>query len=220
MKVGGNMPKKSVEKDALLAELDLHKEEFSALRQEILQLMESERQYLNLSIVAFGVGISVAPIILTEKTYIVLLLLPLVFHVLLSEMLKSMRSVALIASYLMKYLIPRVNVILDLLGRENHDIAALGWEYHTHEKWATPGEYVASSLTPSRHWIPILAVGGLIITYVVVIQNAGYIPSRGELWLIFINLALLIWAAVQNIVITRSANLKSHKTGKAKEGQK
>lgn len=56
--------------------------------------------------------------------------------------------------------IPRVNFILDLLGRENHDIAALGWEYHTHEKWATPGEYIASSLTPSRPLDPDSCGGG------------------------------------------------------------
>jgi hypothetical protein len=48
--------KKTVEKDVLLVELDLHKEEFKSLRQEILQLIESERQYLNLSLVAFGAG--------------------------------------------------------------------------------------------------------------------------------------------------------------------
>lgn len=203
--------KKPIEKDALLAELGLHKEEFSALRQEILQLMESERQYLNLSILAFGAVISLAPFISNQKTYVILLLLPLIFHVLLSEMLKSMRSVAFIASYLMTKLIPRVNDILDLLGRDSHNDVVLGWEYHTHEKWAAPGEFIASSLTPSRHWIPILAVGGLIITYAVAVQNAGYIPTKGEVLLIFINLALLIWAAIQNILITRSARHKMNR---------
>jgi hypothetical protein len=203
--------KKIIVKDALLAELGLHKEEFSALRQEILQLMDSERQYLNLSLVAFGAIIGLAPFISTQKTYIVLLIFPLVFHVLLSEMLKSMRSVGLIASYLMTTLIPRVNEILDLLGRERQDITTLGWETHTHEKWATPREFIASSLTPSRHWIPILAIGGLIITYALVVQNAGYTPSKGEMWLILLNLVLLIWAAIQNVLITRTARIKANR---------
>jgi hypothetical protein len=80
--------------EILLAELDLHKTEFSALREEILQLIDAERQYLNLSLVAIGAGLGLAPFILDQKAFIILLVFPLVFHVLLWEMLNSTKSVS------------------------------------------------------------------------------------------------------------------------------
>jgi hypothetical protein len=202
--------KESKDKEALLAELDFHKAEFSALRSEISQHFESERQYLNLSLVAFGAGIGLAPFLSSQKAYIILLLFPLVFHVLLWEMLKSVQSVNSISIYLMNILIPRVNELLDLLGREKQDVLALGWELHINFQAKKASGFIALSLTPSRHWIPILAVGGLVITYLVIVQDAGYTPSIGEILLVFLNLLLLIWAAIQNVLTMRSF---SHEAG-------
>jgi hypothetical protein len=207
------MGKEPKDKDVLLAELDLHKTEFSALRTEILQQIESERQYLNLSLVAFGVGIGLAPFLSNPKTYVILLLFPLVFHVLLWEMLKSVQLISMISNYLMNILIPRVNEILNLLGRENRNIDALGWELHINAQNKKVSKFIESSLTPTRHWIPVLAIGALVIAYLVIVQNAGYTPSIGELILVFVNLILLIWAAVQNVLTMRSVGTKARKTG-------
>ena len=198
--------KKSANKDVLLAELDLHKLEFSALRQEILELIESERQYLNLSLIAFGAGLGFAPMISEQKLYVILLLFPLVFHVLLWEMLKAVRSVSLISGYLVGTLIPRVNVILKTLGKEDNNAKVLDWEIYIATKHLMkPSDFLATSLTPTRHWIPILAVGALIITYALIARTAEYTASLGELSLIIINLLLLIWAAVQNLITTHEA---------------
>ena len=196
--------KKNLNTDGLLAELEIHKTEYSALRTEILQLMESERQYLNLSLVAFGAGLGLSPIITEQKVYVVLLLLPLVFHVLLWEMLVAVRSIGRIATYFITNLIPRINELLDRLGREAGTISALGWEIQTAGYKLNIPELVSLSLSPSRLWIPILSVGGLVAAYLVIIRNAGYIPSVGELALVIANLLLLIWAAVQNIKFLRS----------------
>ncbi|MCP4140393.1 MAG: hypothetical protein GY755_08910 [Chloroflexi bacterium] len=198
--------KKTIDKEALMAELDLHKTEFSALRSEILQLMDSERQYLNLSIVAFGAGLGLAPYISAQESYVVLLLFPLVFHVLLWEMLKSIQAIEYIADYLMQILVPRVNEILKELGSDEKDVVALGWEKHSTSKRLVKGPaFLTASLTPTRHWVPVLAVGAFLIAYALTIRNAGYFPSRGELVLMFLNLALLVWAALQNFFTSRAA---------------
>ena len=198
----------------LLAELDLHKTEFSALRDEILQLMESERQYLNLSLVAFGAGLGLSPFISSHETYVILLLLPFVFHVLLWEMLKSMHSVRELSNYLMTTLIPRVNEILTQLGRETQSPDALGWELYINSEYMNASRFIVSSLTPTRHWIPVLAIGGLVILYLIMVQDAGYTPSTGELVLVFTNLLLLIWAAIHNVLTLRRASNPSGKKGK------
>ena len=49
--------KASASQEGLLAELDVHKMEFSALRGEILYWLDAEKQHLNLSIVAIGATI-------------------------------------------------------------------------------------------------------------------------------------------------------------------
>lgn len=197
--------KKENEREALLAELDFHKTEFSALRQEILQLLDADRQYLNLSLVAISGGLALSPFIAEQKTFIILLLFPFVFHVILWEMLKSIRSVSRISKYLLESLIPRVNFILNTLGRADRSAQTLGWEAHiTSTSLLTRSEIISSALTPTRHWIPVLAVGILVITYLLVTQSYGYTPTINELLLIFINLILLIWAAIQNIIIARS----------------
>jgi hypothetical protein len=197
--------KKENEREALLAELDLHKIEFSTLRQEILQLIEAERQYLNLSLVAIGGGLGLFPYIAQQKVFVVLLLFPFIFHVLLWEMLKSMKSVSRISEYLVKSLIPRANTILNTLGRTDRSVQTLGWETHISSRsLLSRGEIISSALTPTRHWIPVLAVGGLVITYLLVIQSFGYTPTIGELSLVVVNLVLLIWAAIQNIMVAQS----------------
>lgn len=197
--------KKEYEREALLAELDMHKIEFSTLRQEILQLIESDRQYLYLSLVAIGAGVGLTPFIAQQKAFIILLLFPFVFHVLLWEMLKTIKSVSRISAYLLETLIPRVNYILNALGRTDQFAQTLGWEEHISKRQLlTKREIVSSAFTPTRHWIPVLAVGVLVITYLLVIQSYGYIPTKTDLVLVFVNLILLVWAAIQNIVITRN----------------
>ncbi len=191
-------------REVLLAELELHKTEFSGLRDEILHLMDAERQTLNMSLVAAGAGLSLSPFVLGPNTLVILLLFPLVFHVLLWEMLNAIRSTSRISSYLTGALIPRVNSILDELGSHRQGTMALGWETHIATLAMGKQELVLTSLTPTRHWMPILAVAGLLIAYAVAIRNIGYSPTPVEVGLILLNLVLLLWAAVQNIFTLRT----------------
>ncbi len=196
--------KKDSEQVALSAELDFHKTEFSTLREEILQLIEAERQCLNLSLVAIGGGLGLFSYITDQKLFFVLLLFPFIFHVLLWEMLHSIKSVSRISNYLVNRLVPRVNDILNTLGRKEPFPQTLGWEaYISSKSLLTRGEVISSALTPTRHWIPVLAVGGLVIAYLLIIRSEGYTPSISEFLLVVVNLVLLIWAAIQNIVVVR-----------------
>jgi|SRR5688500_7074520 len=195
-----------INKDALLAELDLHKTEFAALRQEILQLLDSERQYLYLSLVAFGAGLGLTPFIADQRAYTILLFFPLVFHVLLWEMLKSTESIGNIVIYFVTKLTPRVNSILLLLGRQGDAIDALGWEEYLHRRPLKISRLVALSFMPSRHWVPILSVGALLIVYALTIQSNNYTPSNEELGLVAINLLLLVWAGIYNVYSARTFN--------------
>jgi hypothetical protein len=201
-------PKKEVEinKEVLLAELDLHKTEFSSLRQEILQLLDAERQYLYLSLVAFGAGLGLTPFIANQDAYTILLFFPLVFHVLLWEMLKSTESIGHIAIYFVTKLTPRVNKILSLLGRSDDNMNALGWEEYVHTKPIKISRLVALSFMPSRHWVPILSVGALLVVYALTIQSSNHNPSRGELGLVAVNLLLLVWAGIYNVYLARDFN--------------
>jgi hypothetical protein len=194
----------SVNKEVLLAELDLHKVEFEGLRQGISQSLEAERQYLYLSLVAFGAGLGLAPYISDQKAYVILLIFPLVFHVLLWEMLKSIQSIGNMVTYLITTIIPRVNTILDVLGRETQEVRVWGWEEHLHSRPLRISRLITLSFTPTRHWIPILSVGALLIVYALMTQSNNYAPSNGELGLVAVNLFLLVWAGIQNVIMARS----------------
>ena len=193
----------SSRKEVLLTELDLHKTEYTALRDEILHNMDAEKQALNLSLVAAGAGISVLSFLDKQSLYTVMLLFPFVFHVILWEMLNSLKMVSRISGYLTTILIPRVNAILDELGDDRKGMLALGWEVHTTKETLSPAQLILTSLTPTRHWMPILAVAGLLAAYGVLANANNHVPSPTELVLVAINLVLLIWAAVQNVVTLR-----------------
>ncbi len=195
----------------LIEELNLHKTEFSAIRDEILHWIDGQKQYLNLSLVAIAAGLGFTPLISQQKAFIILLLFPLVFHVLLWEMLNSRRLLDQLSAYLVETLIPRVNTILDKLGDDREGTIALGWEFQvrTHS-YSTP-EKLLASLTPSLHWVPILAVGALIISYATLATNQGYTPSSGEIALFILNLVLLIFAAVRNAMAAREQSQQAYR---------
>ena len=194
-----------VGREVLLAELDLHKEEFSALRTEILQWLDTERLYLNMSLVAIGAALGVAPYVLEQRAFISLLLFPVVFHVLLWEMLSSMRTVSHLSSYLVDHLIPRVNAILDELGDDRKGTTVFGWEVEVRTRPLKTVDWVLASLAPTRHWVPILAVAALVISYIIVTSSYGHSPSVVEILLIAVNLLFLILAAMRNVAAARSA---------------
>jgi len=72
-------PRNSELRDALHAELAFHQAEFNALRSEIVQWLEAERQYLNLCLVAIAAGLGAFPFIVQQKAFVVLLLFPFIF---------------------------------------------------------------------------------------------------------------------------------------------
>jgi len=198
-------------RSVLLAELELHKAEFTLLREEILHSIDAERQALNLSIVAVGAGLGLAPYIMSQNALIILLLFPLVFHVILWEMLSSIREVSHISTYFIGTLIPRVNAILDELGDNRHNSIALGWEIHIATLPIKKRELLIKSLTPTRHWMPILAIAALLIAYSILASGANYSPPLSEIVLILLNLMLLVWAAIQNTMTASSSMQQANK---------
>ncbi len=194
-------------KEALLAELELHKAEFVALREEILHSIDADRQSLYLSLVAIGAGLGLTPFIAEQNSLVILLLFPLIFHIILWEMLSSIRTVSRISDYLTDKLIPRVNAILDELGNTGRTAEALGWEAHIATLPFRTLDLIVTALTPTRHWMPILAVAALIIAYVFASNAYGHSPSSYEIGLVILNLFLLVWAAVQN-TLTASTSMR------------
>ncbi|MBK9926932.1 MAG: hypothetical protein IPP66_16800 [Anaerolineales bacterium] len=197
--------KKENQREALLAELELHKMEFSVLKQEVLQLIESQRQYLNLCLVAIGAGLGLSSYVAKEDLLIVLLLFPFVFHILLWEMLKAWRSINWISRYLLETLIPRMNYIVNEIGSSEKQIRVLGWEAHISSfSFLTREERVLAVLAPSSHFIPVFAVGVLLIAFLLISNSYGHVLSRTELGLIIANLVMLVFASIQIISNNRS----------------
>lgn len=197
--------KKENQREVLLAELDLHKTEYNALRQEILQLKDAEKQYLNLCFVAIGAGLGLSSFIVKEDLLIILLLFPFVFHILLWEMLNSWRGRNWLYRYMLEVLIPRTNYIINELGNNEEQIQVLRWTgYISAKKFLTLDERILLFFSPSSHVIPVLSVGVLVIAFLLISNSSSHILSQTEVWLIYVNLGMLIFAAIQIIFNNRS----------------
>ncbi|HLO16962.1 MAG TPA: hypothetical protein VK206_19155 [Anaerolineales bacterium] len=197
--------KRENQREALLAELEVHKTEYNTLRQEILQLKDAEKQYLNLCLVAIGAGLGLSSYIAKEDLFIILLLFPFVFHILLWEMLNAWRGRNWLYRYLLEVLIPRANYIVNELRNNEEQIQVLRWTgYISTKNFLTLDERVLVFLSPSSHVIPVLAVGVLVIAFLLVSDSYGHILSETEVALIFVNLGMLIFAAIQIIFNNRS----------------
>ncbi|MCD4687099.1 MAG: hypothetical protein K8S97_14315 [Anaerolineae bacterium] len=188
-------------------ELELYKTEFNALRSEILQWQVILRQYLNLCLVAIAGILGVAPLILDHQQYLLLLLFPFIFHVLLSEMIITLSNITTISNYLLHTLIPRVNALLDEIGDTGYQRQgiALGWEFHIKVKhYPLRAPQWVLALAPTLSWVPILSTAGLLIAYGVIVNTESYQPPIGEFLLVLINLLLLIASGVRSTMLVKS----------------
>jgi hypothetical protein len=165
-----------------------------------MHTVDAERQALNLSLVAIGAGLGVIPFLSGPTVFIVLLVLPFVFHIILWEMLGCVKTLSRISNYLTMKLIPRVNHILDELGSRRQNTMALGWEVHIAAVALNARELLLTTLTPTRHWMPILTIAALLIAYSLSLNLYQHTPTTVEVGLIILNLLFLIGAAIQNLI--------------------
>ncbi len=193
------------QRQTLIQELELHKTEFSALGAAILHWLDADRQYLNLTLVAVAAGLGIIPFIIEQQVFFVLLFFSLIFHVLLYEMLATNKILNDLSLYVVEIVIPRVNVILDQLGDERQGLTVWGWEVQSATRPFSRNELLLISLTPTRQWVPILAIAALLLAYLFITQAQGISLGLGDLALILVNLVFLIWAAARNALYARTA---------------
>ncbi len=204
-------------REALLAELELHRVEYTTLKDEIAKWNETERQFLNLSILAAGGGIGLIQIVGGQQIQIVLLLAPLVFHVFFREMLDCTRHVTDISRYLIESLVPRVNAILDILDNDKRKSKALWFEYYS----ATdPINLLFFIIQPMRYWIPVSAVIALLLVYWSNAITNNYSVPPLHIFLIVLNIIYLFTAVSKSAKSYRDFKLNSEETRKQVEKSK
>jgi hypothetical protein len=208
------MPAKSISREILLAELELHKTEFMLLKDEIAKWNDAERQFLNLSILAAGAGIGFTQIIDGQQTQIVLLLAPLVFHVFFREMLDCTGHITDISRYIIETLVPRVNTILDNLnsGKEKSKI----WWYE-YETATYPVNLFFFIIQPMRYWIPVSAIIALLLVYAANATTNNYPIPPFHIILIVLNLIYILSAIIRGSKSYRKFKLNSEEIRKHAE---
>jgi len=211
------MPKASNIRETLFAELEFHRAEYMALKDEIAKWNEAERQFLNLSILAAGAGIGFTQVVGGQQIQIILLLAPLVFHVFFREMLDCTRHVTDISRYLIESLVPRVNTILDILDDDDKKSKALWFEYYS----ATdPINLFFFIVQPMRYWIPVSAIIALLLVYWAnAIANNYPVPPL-HIFLIVMNVIYLFSAIVGSGKSYRDFKLNSEQIRKQVEKSK
>lgn len=205
------MPTKSETRDTLFAELELHRTEFTTLKDEIAKWNEAERQFLNLSILAAGAGIGFTQVVGGQQIQIILLLAPLVFHVFFREMLDCTRHVNDISRYLIESLVPRVNTILDTLYNNKAKSKAFWHEYYSA---ADPINLFFFIIQPMRYWIPVSAIIALLLVYWSNAAVNHYPIPPLHIFLIVLNLIYLFTAITKSARSYRDFKLNSEEIRK------
>ncbi len=204
-------------RETLLAELEFHRAEYTALKDEIAKWNEAERQFLNLSILAAGAGIGFTQVVGGQQIQIILLLAPLVFHVFFREMLDCTRHVTDISRYLIESLVPRVNTILDILDNDKTKSKALWYAYYS----ATdPINLLLFIIQPMRYWIPVSAIIALLLVYWSNAITNNYPVSSLHIFLIVLNIIYLLAAISQSAKSYRDFKLNSERIRKQVEKSK
>jgi len=193
-------------REALLAELELHRIEYSTLKAEIARWDEAERQFLNLSIIAVGAGIGFTQVVGGQEIQIILLLAPLVFHVFFREMLDCRRHIGDTSRYLIESLVPRVNLILDVLNKDRVKPKALWFEYHLATE---PLNLLFFIVQPMRYWIPVSAIIALLLVYGSNATTNNYPVPPLHILLIVLNLIYLFAAIFTNAKFFRDFKLNA-----------
>ena len=208
------MPTKSTSREILLAELELHKTEFTLLREEMTKWSDAERQFLNLSILAAGAGIGFTQIIGGQQTQIVLLLAPLVFHVFFREMLDCLGHIIDISRYLIGTLIPRVNTILDKLSTGTEKPKIWWYEYESAGYQFSLFFFI---IQPMRYWIPVSAIIALLLVYVANATTNNYPIPAFHIVLIVLNAIYIITAIARGAKSFKEFKAKSEEIRKQAE---
>jgi len=208
------MPVSSTTRETLLAELELHKTEYSLLKDEIAKWNEAERQFLNLSILAAGAGIGFTQIIGGQRTQIVLLLAPLVFHVFFREMLDCTGHITDISRYLIESLIPRVNTIIDTLNAGKGNPKVWWYEY---KNAAYPVNLFFFIIQPMRYWIPVSAIIALLLVYAANASTNNYSIPAFHIVLIVLNIIYVLSAIIKGANSYRKFKIDSEEIQKQAE---
>jgi len=204
-------------RETLFAELEFHRVEYTALKDEIAKWNEAERQFLNLSIIAAGAGVGFTQVIGGQQIQIILLLAPLVFHVFFREMLDCTRHVTDISRYLIETLVPRVNTILDLLDKDKKKSKALWYEY---QSATDPINLLAFIVQPMRYWIPVSAIIALLLVYWSNASINGYPVPPLHILLIVMNIVYLVSAILKSAKSYREFKIYSEQIRKRVEKSK
>jgi hypothetical protein len=211
------MPLSKQIRETLLAELEVHRTEYTTLKDEIAKWSDAERQFLYLSIIAAGAGIGLTQIVGGQQIQIVLLLAPLVFHVFFKEMLDCTGHITGISRYLIESLVPRVNAILDILY-ENKSRSRVWWfEY---QATAAPFNLFLFIIQPMRYWIPVSAIIALLLVYWSNATTNSYTIPPLHTFLIILNIIYLLTAILKSSKSFRAFKLNSEQIRKQVEKAK
>ncbi|MGC1376315.1 MAG: hypothetical protein WA821_08835 [Anaerolineales bacterium] len=204
-------------RETLLSELELHRLEFTTLKNEIARQQEAERQFLNLSIIAAGAGVGFIQVVGGQQIQIVLLLAPLVFHVFFREMLDCTRHVTNMSRYLIESLVPRVNAILDILDGDKKRPKVLLYEY---QSAADPINLFFYIIQPMRYWIPVSAIIALLLVYWSNAATNNYPVPPLHIFLIILNVIYLFTAIFRSAKSFSDFKLNSEQIHKQMEKTK
>ena len=123
----------SISKESLFKELECHKTEYVAMRQELRMWHLVSRRYQQITVLAIIAGIGAFPFVVEQDAEILYLLFPFAIYVIIQQVQFAQYCVGRFTDYLGDVLTPRVNEVMSLIDPVHDSFRILGFQDYWNE---------------------------------------------------------------------------------------
>ena len=174
--------------------LNAYLEEYKAIRAEIVSMLSSSYQVMNITITALAVQVSALPMILKWSKPYLLAITPFIFYALVWIQLRYAYAVYNMSNHIIKFIAPSVRELLNGYSRgakyKFDDL--LSWEAEgrvpNHPKflWMYPLEF-------ARYLVPLLTAFSVCVAYISIVIFRGNFECGIDVPLVIMNIILFLY---------------------------
>jgi hypothetical protein len=171
--------------------INAYLEEYKAIRAEIVSMLSSSYQVMNITIAATAVQVSALPTILQWQKPYLLGITPFIFYALVWIQLRYSYAVYNMSNHIIFVIAPAIRRLLVSNDVNNYD-DLMTWESrgrlpnHPKSIWMYPLEF-------ARYFVPLLTAVAVFISYISIVISSNNFDTYYDSGMIVVNAALFVY---------------------------
>ena len=174
--------------------INAYLEEYKSMRAEIVSMLSSSYQVMNITIAATAVQVSALPTILQWQKPYLLSITPFVFYALVWIQLRYSYAVYNMSNHIISVVAPAIRRLLARRGNDDYK-DLMTWESrgrlpnHPASIWMYPLEF-------ARYFVPLLAAVAVFVSYISIIIATDNFDVYFDGWMVFVNVVLFLYTII------------------------